>query len=89
MFNYEFEKEIREKAKIVAKHIKAILKVGKQNAMHRDDILLQLEHHGLPFALEEYLFRDAFLYLDRDIKRGPESSMYYIRKSKEAQDGEW
>lgn len=89
IWNYDFEQECKRKSKIIAKHIQAILKVGKENAMHRDDILMQLEHHGLPFELEEYLFRDAFMYLDRNIVKQSERPLYYLRKSKEYPDGEW
>lgn len=88
-WNYEFDQECKRKAKIIAKHIQAVLKAGRENAMHRDDILLQLEHHGLPFELEEYLFDDAFMWLDRNIVKQSERPLYYLRKSDESRDGEW
>lgn len=84
MYNFNFEIQCREEAKTLAKHIYAILKVGKENAMHWDDIKTQLEHHGVKF--EDYNFRDALAYLGDNVKCS-ERPLLYIRKSTEKPDG--
>jgi hypothetical protein len=84
-YSYELEKEWLQQAKLIAKHITAILKVGQQFAMSKEDIAIALEHHGLR-ELPDYILRDALnLLFETDVKRTPDY-LYYIREVGERKD---
>ncbi len=93
MSNYEFEQKTRAKAEVVAKHIKAMLKVGKANAMSVDDIRIQLEHFCPTFKkIEEYVLKDALALLYETDVKGFHSigeRLFYLREVGEAQDAGW
>lgn len=84
-----YEDERCKQEGILAKHIAAVLKVGKENGMTREDILIHLECHvpPLPFKIEEFIFRGALWqtrkYHVRDTFGLSGNTLYYLRKAGE------
>jgi hypothetical protein len=87
-YSPSFERKCRVEANNVFNHIKATLKVGRENAMHHDDILIKLEHHGI--IPPDYIFSGALALAGEtnDIKC-IDRCLYYIRKAGESRDYGW
>jgi predicted AlkP superfamily pyrophosphatase or phosphodiesterase len=84
---YEFNKECRERARKIASHIKACLKVGKENAIDKETIKIILSSHGV--VEDDYIINDALLLLyGTDVKQGSRGN-YYLREGNEQKDGDW
>jgi hypothetical protein len=90
---YNYEQEQEKLGDIIMKHIIAMLKVGKQNAMSKDDILVNLEHHGLPFPLLEFEVIHALNRLfGSNVKTFDTprlEKLYYLREADEHRDTGW
>lgn len=80
-FHIKYEIEQKEKAivKRLERHIIAMLKVGKENAMSREDIDIVLEHF-CPIKHESYHVRDACTnihYRFRGLIQSDMSGLYF------------
>ena len=84
-----FESECRDKAKALARHIEAVLKVGEANKMHYTDVMIHLESHGLSF--KDYIFKDAIhFHVNDNVVHDWQGNYYLCDRSKgENPNGYW
>lgn len=88
--SYNFRKSNQEKAKLLSKHILAMLKVGKENAIDKETILINLQHFCPHNFLDDYIISDALgLLYGTTMKQNTFRGQYYLRESKEEKDGDW
>jgi predicted AlkP superfamily pyrophosphatase or phosphodiesterase len=84
----DYREQERERIKAIAKHVLASLKVGEENAITREEILIYLEHHGITATTVDISDAISYLY-ESNLKHTFPDYMFYLRKSNEPRNFGW